>query len=372
MADLFLFGTLRHVPLLEVVLGRAEFDVEPARLDDHAVRCVKGHSYPMLLAEGGSAVDGLVLLGLNDSDLALIDFYEARFGYARSDVVVTVGDRELRVDVYVAPEGKLEPGKPWSLEDWVEARGDVTVLAAEEVMAWHGRLSAAELAERMVPIERRAAARIAARTRAVDEDRDVTRDVEVERYQHAYMDFFAMDEIWCRFRRHDGEMSETMKRAGIMVGDAAVVLPYDPKRDEVLLVEQFRAPLFMAGDTQPWLWEPPAGLIDPGETPEGAAHREVEEEAGITLDRLEYVARAYPSSGNSGEFLHLFVGLADFSQKANGGGGLDSEGEDIRSQRMSFDALMERVDACTWRDMPLVTIALWLARHRDRLRGGGA
>jgi 8-oxo-dGTP pyrophosphatase MutT (NUDIX family) len=117
------------------------------------------------------------------------------------------------------------------------------------------------------------------------------------------------------------------------------------------------------------MWEPVAGLIDPGETPEDTAYREAVEEAGVTLTALEPVAQVFSSSGSSGEFVHIFIGLTDLS-RLSGGGGLDTEGEDIRSQVISFDALMEGIDRQTYQDMPLVTAALWLARHRDRLREG--
>lgn len=91
------------------------------------------------------------------------------------------------------------------------------------------------------------------------------------------------------------------------------------------------------------------------------------EEAGLTIDKLETVAQVYPSSGASGEFLHIFVGVCDFENIA-GGGGLESENEDIRSQIIPYDDLMRGIDDHSYQDMPLVTAALWLSRHRDRLR----
>ncbi|MFT7595404.1 MAG: ADP-ribose pyrophosphatase, partial [Paracoccaceae bacterium] len=129
----------------------------------------------------------------------------------------------------------------------------------------------------------------------------------------------------------------------------------------------FRAPLFMGGDRAPWLSEPVSGLIDPGETPDQTAHREVMEEAGLHLVHLEPVSAVYSSSGANTEFVHLYIGLTDLSDVKKDGG-LAEEGEDIRSQIIGFDALMAGIDAQTYRDMPLVTVALWLARHRDRLR----
>ncbi len=162
-------------------------------------------------------------------------------------------------------------------------------------------------------------------------------------------------------------MGPTINRGTILIGEAAVVLPYDLRRDAVLLIEQFRAAIYIGGATSPWTLEPPAGLIDPGETPEQAARRETREEVGLEVDHLEAVGSLYSSSGSSSEYVHVFCGLTDFSSVV-GGGGVPSEGEDIRSKVMSFQELMQGVDNRTFQDMPLVTAALWLARHRDRLR----
>ncbi len=143
------------------------------------------------------------------------------------------------------------------------------------------------------------------------------------------------------------------------------MLPYDPQRDRVLLVEQFRAPVFMAGDRMPWVWEPIAGLLEPGETAAEAARREALEEADLAFRHLEPAGEMYSSTGSSTEYLHLFIGLTDLPDTAAGLGGVDA-GEDIKSAVITYDELMQRVDNRLCRDMPLVTTALWLARHRDR------
>lgn len=83
-----------------------------------------------------------------------------------------------------------------------------------------------------------------------------------------------------------------------------IVLTYDPVHDRVLLVEQFRAGPLARQEENPWRLEPIAGLIDRGETPEEAGLREAHEEAGLTLSRLELVARSYPSPVISTEFFH--------------------------------------------------------------------
>lgn len=373
MADLFFYGTLRHVPLLQVVLGRAasKLDVRPASLSDYAVFWAEGEIFPLILPQPGQRAAGLLVRGLDAEDVARLGFYEGGFGYHLETVQLSLENGEFAAGEVFFPEpGLWQPGAPWDLEDWAARWGAISCRAAEEAMAYYGRIDAATLAYRFPGIRLRAAAWVAKAAIPADRDRDLTRDVRLIDHRFAHLNFYGIEEARLQFRRHDGDMSPELERSALMTGAAAVVLPYDPQRDTVLLIEQFRAPLYFSGDPAPWLWEPVAGLIDPGETPDQTAHREALEEAGLVLTGLEKVGEAYSSSGSSSEYVHLYVGLADLSD-AEGIGGLASEGEDIRSSVVRFDALMEGVESHRYRDMPLLVTALWLARHRDRLRRAG-
>ena len=184
----------------------------------------------------------------------------------------------------------------------------------------------------------------------------------------SYSKFFALDDIRLRHQRFDGGVSDELERAVFIAADAALVLPYDPVRDRVMLVEQFRTGPFVRGDHRCWQLEPIAGRLDPGETPEQAARREAWEEAGLNIGRLEKIAETYTSPGNSSEFYYTFVGLADLPDDCIGTGGLEAEGEDIRSHLLSFNELMTLCDSRQAANTPLVMAAYWLARHRSRLR----
>ena len=70
---------------------------------------------------------------------------------------------------------------------------------------------------------------------------------------------------------------------------------------DVLLVEQFRYPM------QQSLLELPAGRIDPGESPEETAARELVEEVGFRAGRLEKLAAFYTTPGFCNELLHLYL-----------------------------------------------------------------
>lgn len=370
MADIFFYGTLRHIDLLELVLERPRdrIDLSEAELPDHAVFGVQGQPFPTILPMPGQRARGLLARNLGTEDLARLRFYEGGFDHdLRRLEVETEGGQRIAADVFSAAPEKWQAGDPWSLEEWRRDWGDMTMRVATEAMSLFHQADTADLAALLPAMRRRAASFLAARSRPADPDRDIARDVEVIARSQPYTGFLAIAEMDLRFRRHDGAMSEVQNRSALLTGQAAVVLPYDPVRDSVLLIQQFRAPLFIAGDRAPWVWEPVAGYIDPGEAPETTARREAMEEAGLTLHALESAGRVYSSTGNSTEFVHLFIGIADLSERPEGGG-LDSEGEDILTRILSYDDLMAGIDAQRFNDLPLVTTALWLARHRDRLR----
>ena len=147
----------------------------------------------------------------------------------------------------------------------------------------------------------------------------------------------------------------------------AAVLPYDPVRDAVVLIEQFRAGKMLSGAADPWMIEVVAGIIEDGETPEAMVRREAVEEAGCRIGELETLPAFYTSAGGSSEYAHLFCGRVD-SSGVGGIHGLDCEDEDIRVIVEPADRALERL-ARGGIDSAIAVVALqWLALNRARLR----
>lgn len=378
MSDLFFCGTLRYGPLLQIVLDRSEtaLILEPASLSGHAVFWVQDQPYPMIVAQPGGIARGVLVRGLSAADIDRLEFYEGGFDHDLRPVTLQLDDgSDAEALVFFPPPAggdpvSVQPGEPWSLDDWVAKWGAMTLRAARDVMVWHGRRNASDIVKSIPSIRRRAVSWLRAQARTTESGHDLEQDVSVHNHERPYLNFFAVEEMDLVHRRRDGTLGPLMNRGAFMVGDVAAVLPYDPVRDCVHLIEQFRAPVYMAGDHAPWVWEMVAGLVDADETPEETARREAKEEAGLALQRLEPVAQVFSSTGSSTEFVNLFVGITDLGASVSGGGGVESEGEDIASRIVGFDDLMQAVDEQRFKLMPLVTAALWLARHRDRLRNG--
>lgn len=371
MTSLFFYGTLQYRPLLALVLGDSRAVLRPATLAGHAVSWADGQAFPLIHAAPGAVAQGLLVDGLSDEDVARLNFYEGGFAYTLHDKVVQVDGADHATQVYFPDPGHWTPSAPWTLQAWADIWGAMTLHAAAEVMSYFGHLEASEVARRFPMIRMRADSRVRAGQAAPTSLRAEfgADDIATTQARRPYSHFFTLEEHDLSFRRFDGQMSEPVNRAGFVGGDAVTVLPYDPVRDAVLVIEQFRFGPHLRGDPHPWVLEPIAGRIDPGEAPEICARREAQEEAGLSLGALHHVADYYPSPGAVSEFLMSYIAIADLPDSAAGLGGVDHEDEDIRSHVIPFARLMELVSSGEAGCGPLVLSALWLSQNRDRLRG---
>jgi nudix-type nucleoside diphosphatase (YffH/AdpP family) len=135
------------------------------------------------------------------------------------------------------------------------------------------------------------------------------------------------------YTRKDGTV-QRFNREVYDHGNAAALLLYDPKRDTVLLVRQFRYPVLTNGDDADLL-EACAGLLD-GDDPAVAAAREALEETGHAPRDIIHVCDAYMSPGSLTEKVSLFVGTYDEETFRHPGGGLEHEGEEIELVEFDF------------------------------------
>lgn len=368
----FFYGTLCHLPLLARVAGR-ELAVVPAELPDHAARIARDAqgdlSYPLIVPAAGERVPG-VLAEVDRATADRIDYYET--GFTPADLAVLRADGTVvRARTYVPGPG-MTPGGPWDFGRWRSRWGDVVTEAAQDFLALRTHYPAQVASARYPRILARAASRLRARAPGPATLRRscAPGDVAVDAMDIGYAKFFSVEDYTLRHRRFGGGMVGPILRAAFVSSDAAVVLPYDPVRDRVLLIEQFRAGPMARGDANPWLLETVAGLVDAGETPEETALREAGEEAGVTIRRLVPGPSCYASPGAKTEYLYTYVGIADLHDGAARPGGLEAEGEDILPHLIPFTRLMELLDSGEIDNAPLVILALWLARHRDALRAG--
>ncbi|ELY2589404.1 ADP-ribose diphosphatase [Cronobacter sakazakii] len=191
-------------------------------------------------------------------------------------------------------------------------------------------------------------------------------DVEIIAREKLYRGFFSLDLYRFRHRLFNGEMSGEVRREIFERGHAAVLLPFDPVRDEVVLIEQIRIAAFDTSDT-PWLLELVAGMIEPGETVEEVARRETMEEAGLSVGRVKKFMSYLASPGGTSERLSLMVGEVD-ATTAQGIHGLADENEDIRVHVVSREQAYQWVEEGRIDNAASVIALQWLQLHYQALR----
>ena len=157
-----------------------------------------------------------------------------------------------------------------------------------------------------------------------------------------YSGFFQMNEISLKYKKYNGNWSNTIKRELFGGAQVSAVLPYDPKQKEIVLVQQFR-PGTISKNVNNYLNEIVAGIIDPGENPEETAKRECLEETGCKVKKLIPIQGYFPAPGSSESFYHLF--LAEI-ETFNGIRitGLETENEDILVQSYKVENVKKMLE----------------------------
>jgi len=146
-------------------------------------------------------------------------------------------------------------------------------------------------------------------------------------------------------------------------GDAVAILGHDAKRDEVVLCNEFRPGVKVAGE-YPYRDNLVAGVIGDAETAIQAAIREMQEEAGLELRQPIVIHQgAFVSSGGTSERIVLVFGLVDTSN-AGGVHGNSEEQEDILTVVLPAEVFIARVRTGEVNDLKTLVAGYWFAERR--------
>ncbi len=191
-------------------------------------------------------------------------------------------------------------------------------------------------------------------------------DTDIVARDTVYQGYYRVDRYRLRHRSFAGGWVGPMDREVFERGHAVGVLLYDPVRDTVALIEQFRVGALAAGRS-PWLIEIVAGIVEEGESPEEVARREALEEAGCQVEDLVEIADFLVTPGASSETVRLYCGRVD-SGAIGGVHGLAEESEDIRVFVVDVNEALDWVGNGRIANAAGMLALLWLARERENLR----
>lgn len=187
--------------------------------------------------------------------------------------------------------------------------------------------------------------------------------VIVHTRKRVFDDFFKIDEAEISYERFDGQMTTSLRRLCFERGDSVAAIIYNLDSRKVILVNQFKYPTYDKGPG--WIMETAAGIVEPGESGESALRREVLEETGYNVERIEHIATFYVSPGGSSERVLLYYAEVRGASKIAQGGGMQSEGEDIETLELSLEDLERLMAAGAVQDAKTIVGIQWLLRRQS-------
>ena len=187
--------------------------------------------------------------------------------------------------------------------------------------------------------------------------------VSIERKRYILDDFFKIEEAYLHFEQFNGEMSPLVRRLTLERGNSVAVLVFNRSTEKLILISQFRYPTYQ--NNQGWTIEAIAGMVDPGETPEESARRELQEETGLNINMLEHIATFYPSPGGSSEQIYLYFSeVSGERAKYKKTGGLLASGEDIKVIELTLADAQAKIKTGEIVDAKTIIGIYWLEnRH---------
>jgi nudix-type nucleoside diphosphatase (YffH/AdpP family) len=187
--------------------------------------------------------------------------------------------------------------------------------------------------------------------------------VSIERKRYILDDYFKVEEAYLRFEQFNGEMSPRVRRLKLERGNSAAVLVLNRSTEKIILISQFRYPTYP--NHQGWTIEAIAGTVDPGETPQESARRELQEEIGVSIETFEHIATFYPSPGGSSEQIYLYYSEVSGEQaRYKQTGGLLASGEDIQVVELSLAEALAKIKTGEIMDAKTIIGIYWLENRQ--------
>tara|TARA_B100001123_G_scaffold385556_1_gene459176 strand:+ start:698 stop:1333 length:636 start_codon:yes stop_codon:yes gene_type:complete len=190
--------------------------------------------------------------------------------------------------------------------------------------------------------------------------------VRLHRRESLYSGFLDVDLYEVSHELYGGGWSNVLDREVMHRKEIAAVLPFDPVRQEVVLIEQFRVGAWAGNWPHPWLLECIAGVMEDGESAGEVALREAEEEASCRILELELIGRFFTTPGGSSELVNLFCGRVD-AAGVGGIHGLADEGENIKASVWSLSDALSLVEDGQLCNAKTLVALQWLTLNHLRL-----
>jgi nudix-type nucleoside diphosphatase (YffH/AdpP family) len=155
------------------------------------------------------------------------------------------------------------------------------------------------------------------------------------------------------------EKNQAITRTVVTRPDATAILLYNKTSHKVVLIKQFRAPVYTK-DNDGVILEVPAGVIEQGESPQETIIRETLEEVGYRITNPQLLTSFYPTTGLLNEIIHLYFSVVEDKDKVGEGGGVEAEAEYLEVTEIEVDKALELLDKGQLIDAKTIIAILYL------------
>ncbi len=145
MGNYFFYGTLRSISVLEKVIGKTSnhLNIIPAFAPKSELRLVIDENFPVIIfGDNYRGVEGILVKGLTDDDIARIRFFED-VEFAPKIMSVEAGGKHQKAE-YFSQKGVEPSMNPWFYEEWKEQDEALTLVTTELWMQLYGKYTAEE------------------------------------------------------------------------------------------------------------------------------------------------------------------------------------------------------------------------------------
>ena len=190
--------------------------------------------------------------------------------------------------------------------------------------------------------------------------------VFVKEKQRVLDDFFKVDRAVIQYEKFDGSISREIIRLNFDRGDSAAALLVNNDEEKLILVKQFRYPIYTKDKNKAWALEIVAGTVEKKSNPKDTIIREIQEETGYLVDSVSQIFSFYPSPGGSNEKIYIYYAEVTHKNRVESGGGVISEGEDIQVLEIPFHQAFQMVESGEIVDAKTIIAIQWFkARIQD-------
>lgn len=186
--------------------------------------------------------------------------------------------------------------------------------------------------------------------------------------KNLYSGFHELLEYRFNFSKFNGSISPDISRELFKRKPCVGLLPYDPIRDEIILIEQIRLGPLVNNDT-PWILEIVAGIVEDYEDKDSTIIRESLEEANCQVKKLIPIFEYYMTPGYCNETIKLYCGITDTSQHQTGNlAGLEEEAEDIKIHVFKSKDAFKMLDDGMIINASTIVALQWLRLNLNNLK----